>query len=453
MQVRRKTAAEWTSTNEVLLDSEWGYEHDTGKIKIGDGVTPWAGLDYFSSGTSLSADNAGAGIVIDDTDPAVPIIINDGVRGITPGTGISVDATDPHNPLISASGGSGGVGPSVLTVASSPVVNPSFANTFVNITDQSEALTIANPTGTPINGQWLTIRIKGNTVANSITWGDKYRGVGFNLPSATIPGEAMIFSCIYNASIAVINIYAYSHGYEGKYYWWPFVRGQFHFNGDDGGSVFTDTSSFANTITVVGTPTTEAENARFGTAGLNIPNVNSYIKCNNTGFRIPPNPQFTFRFWVRKLYGSWPTGEKPVFNVWVTGDTSWTVTVNNNRQPTFYWQNPSNSISYPYCVQAIPDDTNWHFITVNCDNNNNLFFSIDGTYYNSSSGTGPGPNGCKIPTSAPFSIGGQPKSTGSGTDASWPSNVAIDEVEIIIGACIYTKGVNHQVPTTEFPSE
>ena len=66
VQVRRKTAAEWTSTNEVLLDSEWGYEHDTGKIKIGDGVTPWAGLDYFSSGMSLSADNAGAGIVIDD---------------------------------------------------------------------------------------------------------------------------------------------------------------------------------------------------------------------------------------------------------------------------------------------------------------------------------------------------------------------------------------------------
>lgn len=46
---RRRTAASWTSTNEVLLLGEIGYETDTDKFKIGDGVTPWNSIvGYFS---------------------------------------------------------------------------------------------------------------------------------------------------------------------------------------------------------------------------------------------------------------------------------------------------------------------------------------------------------------------------------------------------------------------
>ena len=45
-RVRRRTAADWTSVNEVLLDSEIGLETDTRKIKIGDGVTAWNSLGY-----------------------------------------------------------------------------------------------------------------------------------------------------------------------------------------------------------------------------------------------------------------------------------------------------------------------------------------------------------------------------------------------------------------------
>lgn len=45
-RVRRRTAAEWTSINEILLDSEIGLESDTGLGKIGDGVTAWNSLLY-----------------------------------------------------------------------------------------------------------------------------------------------------------------------------------------------------------------------------------------------------------------------------------------------------------------------------------------------------------------------------------------------------------------------
>ncbi len=52
IQVRRGTATGWTSVNSpngpVLSAGEWGYETDTGKVKIGDGTTAWSSLDYLA---------------------------------------------------------------------------------------------------------------------------------------------------------------------------------------------------------------------------------------------------------------------------------------------------------------------------------------------------------------------------------------------------------------------
>lgn len=49
-RVRGRPADKWTSSDEVLLDRELGLETDTRKFKFGDGVTPWSGLKYASSG-------------------------------------------------------------------------------------------------------------------------------------------------------------------------------------------------------------------------------------------------------------------------------------------------------------------------------------------------------------------------------------------------------------------
>jgi len=52
MQQRRGTAAQWISTNAgagpVLNAGEMGWESDTNKFKIGDGVNNWTSLDYFA---------------------------------------------------------------------------------------------------------------------------------------------------------------------------------------------------------------------------------------------------------------------------------------------------------------------------------------------------------------------------------------------------------------------
>ena len=73
MQQRRGTAAQWISTNAgagpVLNAGEMGWESDTNKFKIGDGVNNWTSLDYFADinstvnpafGSSISFEGATA---------------------------------------------------------------------------------------------------------------------------------------------------------------------------------------------------------------------------------------------------------------------------------------------------------------------------------------------------------------------------------------------------------
>ena len=50
IQVRRGTASQWTSANPTLASGEWGYETDTGKVKIGDGTTAWNSEPYIGAG-------------------------------------------------------------------------------------------------------------------------------------------------------------------------------------------------------------------------------------------------------------------------------------------------------------------------------------------------------------------------------------------------------------------
>jgi len=71
IQVRRDTAANWTSADTVLSAGEFGWESDTGYMKIGDGTTAWTSLAYFTpSGADdnttydLAAAAGGGGAVV-----------------------------------------------------------------------------------------------------------------------------------------------------------------------------------------------------------------------------------------------------------------------------------------------------------------------------------------------------------------------------------------------------
>jgi len=55
IQVRRGTAAQWTTKNPVLLAGELGLETDTGKFKFGDGEAAWSSLSYSNTSPESSA--------------------------------------------------------------------------------------------------------------------------------------------------------------------------------------------------------------------------------------------------------------------------------------------------------------------------------------------------------------------------------------------------------------
>ena len=78
MQQRRGTAAQWISTNSgngpVLNSGEIGYESDTNKFKIGDGVNHWLSLSYF---VDLNTTIAGAPGLLNSLDEIAAAIGDD----------------------------------------------------------------------------------------------------------------------------------------------------------------------------------------------------------------------------------------------------------------------------------------------------------------------------------------------------------------------------------------
>jgi hypothetical protein len=45
-ETRHDTALNWINLNPVLAKNETGFEDDTGKFKVGNGVAHWTALDY-----------------------------------------------------------------------------------------------------------------------------------------------------------------------------------------------------------------------------------------------------------------------------------------------------------------------------------------------------------------------------------------------------------------------
>lgn len=96
--------------------------------------------------------------------------------------------------------------PRVQAVTSASTVTPTSANDEVVITAQAAALTIANPTGTMVQGQALIIRIKDDGTARAISWGTNYRAIGAALPTTTVISKTMYVSMIWNSTDTKFDI-------------------------------------------------------------------------------------------------------------------------------------------------------------------------------------------------------------------------------------------------------
>lgn len=90
--------------------------------------------------------------------------------------------------------------PQIQSVASSATVTPTFADDQVIITAQAAGLTLANPTGTALDGWGIVIRIKDNGTARSIAYGTQYRALGVTLPTTTVISKTLYLAMVFNSA-------------------------------------------------------------------------------------------------------------------------------------------------------------------------------------------------------------------------------------------------------------
>ena len=162
IQLRRDTASNWTVNNPILLQGEQGYETNTGKMKIGDGVTPWNSLSYWVTGQSGT------------TGPTGPanLSVSDGVTTVTSVTSMTFSG--------GGIGVSGGAGSATITITSdlSNVYNPTVRyvidSNIVNTMGTNERVTIMSSGNIYANRTWsrsgTTLTI--NSVAHGLSVGD-----------------------------------------------------------------------------------------------------------------------------------------------------------------------------------------------------------------------------------------------------------------------------------------
>lgn len=86
IQIRRGLASEWASVNPTLLQGEWGLETDTKLTKLGDGVTAWNSLAYFTyspGAGSITSSMIANGTIVDADISASAAIAQSKISGLT----------------------------------------------------------------------------------------------------------------------------------------------------------------------------------------------------------------------------------------------------------------------------------------------------------------------------------------------------------------------------------
>lgn len=149
---RRRTAANWTTINEILLAQEIGLESDTGLGKVGDGVTPWNSLLYTIVGQVDLANLADGKCLAWDSDNSRWYVADRGVSYV-PGSGINIDTSNPDAPVISSTLGSVAIDDAVDTYADLPNPPPTGQQTFLNLED--DLIYVWNGTQYPAEGEGI----------------------------------------------------------------------------------------------------------------------------------------------------------------------------------------------------------------------------------------------------------------------------------------------------------
>ena len=103
----------------------------------------------------------------------------------------------------------------VLTTASittSNSITGTVGQTQYELTSLSTAVSIAAPTGSPVDGQQIIYRIKdggaGPFAITMLTTAGNFRAVGVTLPTTTVGSKVLYIGCIYNGQDSLWDVVA-----------------------------------------------------------------------------------------------------------------------------------------------------------------------------------------------------------------------------------------------------
>jgi hypothetical protein len=167
IQVRRGTTSQWNTSNPTLEEGEIGYNSTLGQIKIGDGTSVWADLDYFVSDTSLGTS---LGTYVQDSDKSA-------INGVA-----ELDASK-----------------NILAPAS--IIFEGTANdheTTLAVTDPTADRTITFPDATGTVALTTDISV---TAASTTTFSNKSISLGSNTVTSTL---AQLNTAISDADVATL---------------------------------------------------------------------------------------------------------------------------------------------------------------------------------------------------------------------------------------------------------
>jgi hypothetical protein len=161
----------------------------------GQGTSEWeVGIGtYTSAGTTLSRDT-----VLSSSNSGSLVVFSAGTK--------DVFVTYPSERAI--------VG-SVTSIASASTITPDSTYAQYEVTALAVPATIAAPSGTPIDGQKLLLRIIDNGTARALTWtttAGAYRARNVVLPTTTVVSSQMYVGCIYNAADNYWDVLSVSNG-------------------------------------------------------------------------------------------------------------------------------------------------------------------------------------------------------------------------------------------------
>lgn len=201
IQIRRDTAANWTSANPTLAQGELGLETDTLKIKAGDGSTAWNSASYL-------IDTGGYAAYSDATANFTGNLQKSGSPVVTAAYTGDVDVTgelivDSYNETYAA----------VTSSSNATTVNCEAGNAFSHTLTENTTFTFSNP---PASGTAFSFSLEiiqdGSASGFTVTWPG-----AVDWPAATAP--------TLTAAASAKDVFVF-YTRDGGTTWYGFTAGQ-----------------------------------------------------------------------------------------------------------------------------------------------------------------------------------------------------------------------------------